>query len=138
MGDYAEPWTEGSECAFDSRRRAVLGYMRQSSRVQLSRAVACVNACAGMEDPGAELESLRAKVHELTLELSQEAFGRGVAEARAEKAEEDARRLLEAAERFRIDEGYYCRKGCHGDCSACGVVEAIDAAMASERGEGEG
>lgn len=41
------------------------------------RALACVNACAGMKDPAAELPALRAKVEELN-QLLREILGRGL------------------------------------------------------------
>jgi len=43
-----------------------------------------------------------------------------------------ADRLASEVVLFREAEGLYCRKGCNGDCSACGVIEALAAYKAGE------
>ena len=102
----------------------------------------------GDEDTGAEIERLRARVEELEeendrlgtdLDSSYQYVGKiEAAEARAEKAEEDARRLDWFEEEYeglpRID--IVMSLWWEGEGPNPSVRQAIDAAMAREQGKG--
>jgi hypothetical protein len=53
--DYGEPWTP----AFRNSARTKSGYDHSFMDSYRSRAIACVNACAGMADPAAEITAMR-------------------------------------------------------------------------------
>lgn len=54
-GDYGEPWEHDEGGVYNRHGRYPLG-----GTEHVARAVACVNACAGIVDPAAELAALRA------------------------------------------------------------------------------
>lgn len=54
--DYGEPWVYDID--YD------MALTKNGSVCDANRAVACVNACAGMADPTAEIESMRAAIRE--------------------------------------------------------------------------
>ena len=65
--DYGEPWskaTEGNGFAVYARNDTVYGIIEHTSFDvrYANRIVQCVNACAGMADPAAELAAMREAV----------------------------------------------------------------------------
>ena len=68
MSDYGEPWRvqhgDESEWFLVLKNGAFPSGIADAERI-----VACVNACAGMDDPAAELARLQARVNELTGKL---------------------------------------------------------------------
>ena len=81
-----------------------------------------------MDDRLKRVESAEARVAEL------EAWYSASQESQREllKGIALADRLASEVVLFREAEGLYCRKGCNGDCSACGVIEALAAYKAGE------
>lgn len=67
--DYGEPWILTTDFAFDV---TINGALEASfDKLELAnRAVACVNACAGMADPAAEIEAMRQAIMETASHLS--------------------------------------------------------------------
>lgn len=53
--DYGEPWTP----AFRNSARTFNGYDHGFMADFQKRAITCVNACAGMADPAAEIQAMR-------------------------------------------------------------------------------
>lgn len=60
--DYGEPWHEQTA----SMNKGV----HWLNTEQFNRAVSCVNACAGMADPAAEIEVMRVAIKEAASHLS--------------------------------------------------------------------
>jgi hypothetical protein len=58
--DYGEPWTP----AFRNSARTASGYDHGFLDTFQKRAIACVNACAGMADPAAEIAAMREAIRE--------------------------------------------------------------------------
>lgn len=67
--DYGEPWTLTTDFAFDI---TVKGSLQGSFNTMelANRAIACVNACAGMADPAAEIQAMREVMTEAAEQLS--------------------------------------------------------------------
>lgn len=60
--DYGEPW--GYDIDYD------MALTKNGSVCDANRAVACVNACAGMTDPAAEIAVMREAIKEAASHLS--------------------------------------------------------------------
>lgn len=58
--DFGEPWTRSFTNAF----KINTGELRHFECGWRDRAISCVNACAGMSDPAAEIQALREAVKE--------------------------------------------------------------------------
>lgn len=58
--DFGEPWTRSFANAF----KINTGELRHFECGWRDRAIACVNACAGMPDPAAEIQALRDKLEQ--------------------------------------------------------------------------
>lgn len=56
--DYGEPWTASHGCVDDRHNDTIA---RDATADEAARIVACVNACAGMADPAAEIAALKAE-----------------------------------------------------------------------------
>lgn len=64
--DYGEPW--GYDIDYD------MALTKNGSVCDANRAVACVNACAGMADPAAEIDAMREalrEAHDVFVNLSE-------------------------------------------------------------------
>ena len=62
--DFGEPWQLTTDFAFDITIRGELAASFDKIE-HATRAIACVNACAGMRDPAAEIQALREKLAQL-------------------------------------------------------------------------
>lgn len=61
--DFGEPWQLTTDFSFDITIRGELAASFDKIE-HANRAIACVNACAGMRDPAAEIQALRDAVKE--------------------------------------------------------------------------
>ena len=61
--DYGEPWRP----AFRNSARTANGYDHGFMDTYQSRAIACVNACAGMADPEKEIAAMREAIREAVI-----------------------------------------------------------------------
>lgn len=61
--DFGEPWQLTTDFAFDITIRGELAASFDKIE-HATRAIACVNACAGMSDPAAEIQAMRDAVKE--------------------------------------------------------------------------
>jgi hypothetical protein len=78
--DYGEPWKfSRGEPSIESRDDdAVLtGIDYEIDDAKIQRAVSCVNACAGMADPAAEITAMREAIREAIEHLCNVGSGRG-------------------------------------------------------------
>lgn len=71
-----EPWVFESEPSyyseiFGSNGESVCTFVDDPSGVDVDRILSCVNACAGMEDPGKEIQRMRRQIHTLLSGLEQ-------------------------------------------------------------------
>lgn len=78
---YGEPWTESIAWnTIQTRRAETVIYdasdMKQPYR---ARAIQCVNACAGMADPSAEIQAMRVAIKEIYAEA--DAYADGASDA---------------------------------------------------------
>ena len=64
--DFGEPWSP----AFRNSARTANGYDHGFMDSFQKRAIQCVNACAGMQDPVAEIQAMRAAIVEAHEDLS--------------------------------------------------------------------
>lgn len=62
--DHGEPWQLTTDFAFDITVRGELAASFDKIE-HANRAIACVNACAGMADPAAEIQAMRTAIKEV-------------------------------------------------------------------------
>lgn len=62
--DHCEPWQLTTDFAFDITIRGELAASFDKMK-HANRAVSCVNACAGMADPAAEIQAMRTAIKDV-------------------------------------------------------------------------
>lgn len=71
--DYGEPWQLTTDFAFDIKIRGELAASFDKIE-HANRAISCVNACAGMADPAAEVQAMREAIEEAFAALDSDAL----------------------------------------------------------------
>lgn len=75
--DYGEPWRDQIGCVRDRMNF----FVSLRSPATADRVIACVNACAGMADPSAEIQAMRVAIKEIYAEA--DAYADGASDASA-------------------------------------------------------
>lgn len=67
--DFGEPWqSETGDFEIYSKSEHNATAYAESARIR-DRIIKCINACAGMQDPAAEIEAMRAAIREASKDL---------------------------------------------------------------------